>query len=252
MLPIPVLGTLILNRGDLLLRLFRSIDYPYDKFVIINNGKDKGVIAACEEIQKKDPSKVVVIHSPKNTGVAAGWNLLIKDFPAPWTFICGNDVEFPAGVLEKMVTAIWEGHEKYGKFFADQGHNAFAITKLAIDTVGYFDENFYPAYLEDCDYQTRLRLAGIPYLDIPGIHVVHGEPKELTGHEPGSSTIYSDPRYRIANGITHHNGFQYYIKKWGGVNEQEKFTHPFNDSKKSLKDWTLDPAWREMNDIWGV
>ncbi|KAF8289548.1 hypothetical protein TcBrA4_0136340 [Trypanosoma cruzi] len=34
------------------------------------------------------------------------------------------------------------------------------LTRLAISTVGYFDENFYPAYVEDVGYSLRLRLLG--------------------------------------------------------------------------------------------
>jgi GT2 family glycosyltransferase len=250
MRPIPVLGTLILNRGDLLLRLFDSIDYPYDKFVILNNGKEKDVAEAIEQIRQRIPDKLIVHNSPKNTGVAGGWNFIIKNFPAPWTFICGNDVQFTPGDMQKIVDATWEKHETHGKIFGNQGHNAFTITKLAVDTVGYFDENFYPAYLEDCDYQTRMRLSGIPYYDAPDCHIIHGIP--APGNPGGSSTIFSNKKYRIANGITHSNGHRYYEAKWGGSNEHEKFTHPFNNPKIALSEWKLDPALREANDIWGV
>ncbi|RNF02036.1 beta-galactofuranosyl transferase [Trypanosoma conorhini] len=34
------------------------------------------------------------------------------------------------------------------------------LTRLAFSTVGYFDENIYPAYFEDVDYLLRLRLRG--------------------------------------------------------------------------------------------
>ncbi|RNC56636.1 beta galactofuranosyl glycosyltransferase [Trypanosoma cruzi] len=52
----------------------------------------------------------------------------------------------------------------YGHFCAHYKGNCFTsvmLTRLAISTVGYFDENFYPAYVEDVEYSLRLRLLGI-------------------------------------------------------------------------------------------
>ena len=34
-----------------------------------------------------------------------------------------------------------------------QAFSLFAITHAAVRSVGLFDENFFPAYLEDCDYE---------------------------------------------------------------------------------------------------
>ncbi|KAF8290570.1 putative beta galactofuranosyl glycosyltransferase [Trypanosoma cruzi] len=51
----------------------------------------------------------------------------------------------------------------YGHFCAYYKGSCFTsvmLTRLAISTVGYFDENFYPAYVEDVDYSLRLRLLG--------------------------------------------------------------------------------------------
>ena len=248
MQPIPVLGTLILNRGDLLLRLYHSIDYPFDKFVIVNNGKDPGVISACKEIEASNPDHVVIITPPKNTGVAAGWNFIIKSFPAAWHFIVGSDVAFQPGSMEKIVRAAWEGSSKYGKFVARKSdHNAFIITPLAIEKAGYFDENFYPAYLEDCDHQWRMNCTGVERLEVMDCEIIHGEAPTW-----GSTTIYSNPKYRAMNMFTHQNGFMYYQKKWGGLNDHEVYKHPFNDSRISPKDWVLDPELRAANDVWEI
>ncbi|RNC54156.1 beta galactofuranosyl glycosyltransferase [Trypanosoma cruzi] len=51
----------------------------------------------------------------------------------------------------------------YGHFCAYYKSSCFAsviLTRLAISTVGYFDENFYPDCVEDVDYSLRLRLLG--------------------------------------------------------------------------------------------
>jgi|WetSurSiteA1Bulk_404760.scaffolds.fasta_scaffold77398_1 GT2 family glycosyltransferase len=244
---IPVLGTLVLNRGDLLLRLFESIDYPVDEFVIINNGNKADVKAAIDQITAKYPTKVTV-HTPgKNTGVAGGWNWIFTHFDKPWYFIAGNDVMFTPGDLDKMVSAAWNEYETIGMLFGNQGHNAYIMTKACLDKVGLFDENFYPAYLEDCDYSRRMGLLDMHARDVQDCHIIHGEAPLW-----GSSTIHSDPRFRTMNGITHGNGFKYYRKKWGGENGKEVYTVPYNDPRLTPRDWVFDPEWRKLNDIWGA
>ena len=45
------------------------------------------------------------------------------------------------------------------------GWSCFALTAAAVQTVGTFDENIYPVYFEDQDYEWRLEKAcvlGIP------------------------------------------------------------------------------------------
>jgi len=40
---IPVLGALVYNRGDLLTRMVRSIDYPVEQLVIVLNAVDESI-----------------------------------------------------------------------------------------------------------------------------------------------------------------------------------------------------------------
>jgi len=52
-------------------------------------------------------------------------------------------------------------------FYSNMGHpggghsySAFILTQSGLDRVGYFDENYFPAYSEDCDHVRRLILTG--------------------------------------------------------------------------------------------
>jgi GT2 family glycosyltransferase len=123
------------------------------------------------------------------------------------------------------------------------GHSAFAITPYGVDTVGTFDENIHPAYLEDCDHFYRVVLSGVKSANVPDIKLIHGEAPSF-----GSSTIFSDSSYKRQNAITHSNNFTYYKKKWGGINGEEKFKHPFNDETKNWKYWEFDPEWRKKQE----
>ncbi|KAF5221151.1 beta galactofuranosyl glycosyltransferase [Trypanosoma cruzi] len=64
----------------------------------------------------------------------------------------------------------------YGHFCAYYKSSCFTsvmLTRLAISTVGYFDENFYPAYVEDVDYSLRLRLLGFQERNVSYGKFVH-------------------------------------------------------------------------------
>lgn len=52
--------------------------------------------------------------------------------------------------------------------------SAFFITQEVIDRVGWFNEDYYPAYVEDCDYHVRMHRAGVKAIcvDVPFLH--HG------------------------------------------------------------------------------
>ncbi|KAF5215936.1 hypothetical protein ECC02_011333 [Trypanosoma cruzi] len=81
-----------------------------------------------------------------------------------------NDNRLPTSALppDRMHYASVKEREKafskhYGHFCAYCKGTCFTsvmLTRLAISMVGHFDENFYPAYVEDVDYSLRLRLLG--------------------------------------------------------------------------------------------
>lgn len=237
--PIPVLAIPQLNRRDLLIRLIEAIDYPVAKLVIIQNGPDSEIpiplnVASVNRYTKAVVMEVIHIKHP-NAGCAASWNEVIKLFPEPWWFFMANDIQPQPGDLQKMADAAWIAHNSFCAFMANWGHGAFIVTKAGIDLVGLHDENIYPAYLEDSDWMTRLKLSGGKYMDVPGVKMIHGD-----GHLTGSCTINSDPRLAEKNGRSHQGNFEYYVRKWGGRNEEETFKTPFNDPNWPLWAWKFD------------
>lgn len=90
-----------------------------------------------------------------------------------------------------------------------------------------FDENFTPAYAEDCDTHRRIMLGGdgdrmfsIPY---PYSHM-------------GSGTLNAlDPERRAALETAIEQGSRtYYAKKWGGRENREKWSVPFDPTSEGL------------------
>lgn len=153
---IPTLIIPVLNRFDLLEKALVSIDYPVDNILIIDNSNS----------YKND--KVNVLNMPSNMGVAGSWNLGIKCYPhSPYWVFMGSDVEWLPNTLQKI--SVLSSPERF--LITNYGFNAFSLGASFVKDVGLFDENYYPAYYEDEDYENRARYMGlghrILYPDIP-------------------------------------------------------------------------------------
>lgn len=250
---IPVFAIPVVNRGDLLERLVVSLDYPIKKLLIINNGQDTGVQSVIEKIQAglNPLVETVEIYSEgKNLGVAPSWNRIVsQNLDDSYWFICANDMFFhQKGVLKTMYEFAQAEHLGKGMIYAD-GYSCFCMTRLGWDKIGSFDENIFPAYMEDCDHFYRARLSLVPICGFPdGCVTTHGDD---ISH--GSSTIFANEKYKAANGITHKSNYDYYMLKWGGPNGLETYKTPFNDPSASLDFWKLDLARRKKHEqIWGI
>lgn len=205
---LPNLIVPVLNRYDLLDRMLESIDYPIRDLIIIDNGgayTDFHGYPATEGIDW-----VSILDMPNNLGVAASWNLGIKLMPQdPVWFFASNDVVFEPGSLEKLAQA-----SKNEITLSDQAPHwqTFAIGEKVVDTIGLFDEGFYPAYYEDNDYMARATDAGLKISKI-----------NIPSHHDNSSTIGSSEKFKSRNARTFQNNRNYYMaKKTGQIKIQDQ------------------------------
>jgi GT2 family glycosyltransferase len=215
---IPVIGIPYLTRPDLLAKMLETI--PRDSVerihIIDNSPPDMALRAA-------DDRQLVVSRMHHNMGVAASWNLIIKANPkAPWWAIFNSDL-----FLEPEDLTNLEETMRTNDIAFMGGLHAFGVSQRAIAEVGWFDENFVPAYFEDNDWHYRARLAGfeVAWLGSPG-HF-------------GSHVIRSSVLYASENRRTFADNERYYVAKWGGGTAAEVFTTPF-DKGGSPRDCTTD------------
>jgi len=185
----------VLNRYDLLQRLFDSINEPVEKLLIIDNGGEADALffpASAEEVH--------ILPMPSNLGVAASWNLGIKLFPhdTRW-FFASNDMTFKPGAMRKLSEAHRDELTLTNTFPYWQ---CFAIGDTVIEEVGLFDEALYPAYFEDNDMSRRVEAAGYNVRMLP----------IETDHE-NSSTIKSDSFLMSRNNVTYAYNQHYYQHK---------------------------------------
>lgn len=105
--------------------------------------------------------------------------------------------------------------------------SCFMINKRTIDEVGWFDENFRPAYFEDNDYHYRIHLGGFKTANMAFAPMYH------VGSQTQHNSMNKAP---VVTGPMFDANRQYYRSKWGGTPGEEKFKTPFNQNQ-SFKDW---------------
>ena len=122
----------------------------YNVLIIDNSGNQE-----CKVYEEKYGFEV--LYQTENIGVPRAWNLALER-KKDWTFIVSSSMIFPNGFSH-----ILEMVENFkGKMFrTNHGWHCVGVHKSVVRRVGRFDQNFYPGYLEDSDFDYRCRLGGI-------------------------------------------------------------------------------------------
>lgn len=242
---IPILGIPTYCRHDMLARLIRSIDFPVAKLVIVQNGPqlDTNPMRGNPHVREM----VHIIHP--NAGVAGAWNEIITLFPADYWMISNDDIEFQPDALRRMHEACMKVKDTQDD--ADTplvwygfGMSWFSVLARGIERIGTFDENFFPAYMEDIDWQRRMRILGVKERNVGTNLAIHGDAARPDDHSKGSRTANSSPELAAKIGRYHDGNRSYYSRKWGGGHGQEKFSTPFNDPNWPMWAWRFEPAQR--------
>lgn len=189
-----------------------------------------------------DVYPIIIPNWIENKGVAASWNLGMKIAMAHSignVLVVNDDIVFEPGCVYKMMNALYgriftsalntrdftpaksEQYDSEPDFACFMVHPAQFVKR-----VGWFDENFYPAYFEDNDMGYRMQLGGIldesRRLDAPMFH--HGS---VTQNWEGK---------QVVNGPQFEKNRLYYRTKWGGVPGEETYKTP-HGLGNSFKEW---------------
>lgn len=174
-----------------------------------------------------------------NRGVSRSWNEGVLEAYAAGVdvVIVANDDVVPApGDIDRVAAKAARCRDRYivtcagrnerlGRDLPSLGYSFFAVNPVALETIGCFDENFFPAYCEDQDYARRAALAGLAEENCADTAVVHA----------GSAAIFASPELALQNRATHSRNMQYYRDKWGGEAGWERYSTPFGDPRFSLR-----------------
>lgn len=202
----------MLERG---LRALVAQEHVAADVLLVENGPAAaGVCAAWE-------ARGVSVHRPgRNLGVAASWNLACR-----WAWSRGHAAALLLNddvVLSDRRTLLrlrGELADRPGSvcFLRGRGFSAVCVSRAAWETVGEFDEGFWPAYFEDVDWHRRMALRGVPSFEV-----------DVESEHAGSATIKGDERVHSLVRQTFTRNRDRYTVKWGGPPAAEKFAEPWD------------------------
>lgn len=132
---------------------------------------------------------------------------------------------------EAGIITAWGMNERMGDV-RDNGYSLFGINKIAIERVGYFDQNYTPIYGEDVDMSRRLALEDIPILSCTETNIWH----------KGSATTNGSTVLTRQHQVTFPRNEDYHRLKHGGGYGHEQFLCPFDDINLS---WYIGAESRE-------
>lgn len=230
------IGIPFLNRPDLLGEALATMKLGSEKihlYVVNNNTVDTKIN---EDLGAVAEEHGVDMFSPRyNLGVAASWNRIVMrgiGLGHDYIYVGSNDTMLGEGALQAFVDM---PKAETSCLWLLNHFNFFCLHRRFISRVGWFDENFYPAYFEDNDFVYRCKLAGLD--------VTHA-PEELTARtdHKGSQTIKSDPKYAAGNNSTFGSwNATHFRMKWGGNPGRETFKTPYGEEEKDIR-WWPDPG----------
>lgn len=192
---IPVLGFCTLKRFDLAERLLRSIDYPVENLVIVDNSGTQ----SWTPVKPTSVKKMWVIQVPYGLGLVGAWNLIVKSTPyAPYWVLVNDDAWFTPGALETIAS---EADTSALNFLdIEPMWSAVVFGEGMVAKTGLYDERFYPLYFDDNDLERR-----VMHHDVP-VNIIHA--KVL--HE-NSSTLKSG--YQAVNQVSYANNQRLFVAK---------------------------------------
>jgi hypothetical protein len=182
---VPVIIIPVLNRYDLMERAIRSIDYPVERLIIIDNGDgyDPDMLAWTAPWQHIQ--NWYLWRMPTNLGVAPSWNLGIKATPhARGWLLLNSDAYFQPGQLQHF----YADCEDNMVVRTEQNWSCVWVGQDVVSKIGLFSECYVPAYFEDNDYEQRAKASNIPVMVSDAV----------VGHD-NSSTLKANPAFGEKN-----------------------------------------------------
>ena len=148
--PIEMIGTMILNGADDLRAHFESIDYPVNRYFILDNsmGHDPEINQVIDKIKNGNEfvKSVEVVRNFTNVGFSGSINQIIKqNTDCPYWCIFSVDWHLKKGELKKLAKRL---EKPFIGILCDEtqnGYSAMVFGPGLIQNVGLMDENFFPA-----------------------------------------------------------------------------------------------------------
>lgn len=201
----------------------------------------KGLAELFASLWGEDYTPFVVSNWAENIGVSGAWNEILRATQSyDFVVICNDDIIWHRHSFQWLIDG-WSNRpddailvsgvngsgSPFG-YYKSPDYSCFGINPQEyLNKVGWFDENFTPAYFEDNDSHYRIKLSGYEAYSYSAAGITH----------KGSQTQNADPKKPVVPPKMFENNRSYYKSKWGGSPGKESFKHPYNDVTKDWKYW---------------
>jgi GT2 family glycosyltransferase len=216
----PLLGVPVLRESEPVMSLIESVRDEARVLVIDNS---EGNI---DWSQRDLPDDAWLVQPYRNLGCAGSWNEIARSalLTDPYVLVANADTVLAPGAIRYVSEECEKGGPRWVGIDGDW--RLFGLTAEAVETVGWFDaDRFYPIYNEDCDYEHRCRVAGVPFYHHHRTGSTHGSGLSWKGSDQRASE----------NSRTHRANNEMYVRKWGGpVRGGEAFATPFDQGQPDL------------------
>lgn len=220
----------VMNQYELAIKALESVQYAgrWEPFIIPNWGNNIGVAPAWNkgvyDALRKGYEYCLIINDDIVLSPSLIDILTIRASSIDYTLVSGTDgkgLYLPDQVRRGEINRL-----SYDQDIIDAPHfSCFMITKNTIERVGWFDDNFAPAYFEDNDYCHRCVLSGyMPVRSQSAIFYHYGSATQNAGKRVVSSDLFKNNR-------------KYYVEKWGGEPGREQYTHPYNNETLTIRNY---------------
>lgn len=218
------------------------ITHPY-RIILVDNGSTD---ETGEEAAKLVGATFQHRRYENNSGTARSWNYGIADGfekGADYVAVLNNDILCHPGCIDRLARRMGDNNIAMATALDVRGEvgapeevltipddakdgvaesehpnfSAFMLSRHCWNTVGPFDDGFFPAYFEDNDYHRRIVLAGLRAIVHPPAMFYHF----------GSRTQNESKGLPVVSSETFERNRAYYVKKWGGPPGAEKFSTQF-------------------------
>lgn len=227
-------------------KLFAAADAPNITWhIFLHSGQDD-VVRVVNTLAHEIDERAQLYRYYYNHGLSASWNdgiyYAYSAFDADVAIIINDDMLPGPGDVQRVAQAALDhpdcgivkcmGTDMRSGQRTPMEFGLTAITRRGWDVVGCFDENIWPIYWEDIDWDRRRQLAGLP------VHVV----EETTAVHAGSKTSVTVPGLLAQTNAWFNANEAYYRRKWGAIHtEGERYERPFGDPRIPLK---IEPSER--------
>jgi hypothetical protein len=206
--------TMYINRKDLLCTAIHSIDQYLEKVVILDNSREQDLTLDDFPGEIYRPDVPLFCSQSYNLIMS-----LVKQRQQDVFFMMHSDAIASNEVIRQLLERAEElnrARVNWGVLFTSYDVLCLSNTKVVQE---FQWDPYLPLYYTDVDYYHRLRLAGVELIetDLPVAH-----------NEGGSTAMKEDVALNQFVKSNYPAWRQYYLLKWGGERDQERYATPFN------------------------